>query len=239
MLDIHIIPALSDNYIYVLQCSETGVSAVVDPGEAAPVIAFCEERDIQPDFILNTHHHWDHTNGNAELAERYNAKIIAPADEVRIENVAQAVREGDEIKIGQSIAKIIETPAHTKSHICFYFQNDKALFCGDTLFSIGCGRLFEGTADDMFRAMQKLKKLPDDTRVYCGHEYTLSNIKFAKTTMFSNDDLLAYEQSVQQKRDANLPSIPSLMEIEKKANPFMLAKTAEELADIRTAKDNF
>lgn len=239
MLEIHQIRALSDNYIYIVIDRETNVSAVVDPGEAKPVIKFCDVQNIHPKFILNTHHHWDHTNGNAELVKRYGCRIIAPKNEARIEGVDIAVGEGDLIKIGAAQAKIIETPAHTKSHICFYFQHDAALFCGDTLFSIGCGRLFEGDAQDMFSAMQKLKRLPDDVRVYCGHEYTQSNIAFAQTVLPENQDLHDYSEKVDKLRAEGKPSVPSEMKIEKAANPFMLAETAEQLGEYRTLKDNF
>ncbi len=239
MLDIHLIPVLQDNYVYVLVDQNTGVSAVVDPGEAKPVIDFLEAHNLKPSFILNTHHHWDHTNGNHALVEKYGCQIVAPAGEDRIDGAGQKVAEGYRIEIGDSIATVIETPAHTKTHICFYFEGDKALFCGDTLFSIGCGRLFEGSADDMFQAMQKLKALPDDTRVYCGHEYTEANIQFAKTVLENNDVLKSYEQEVKELRAKSLPSIPSKLEIEKKANPFMVAKTANELGHYRQLKDNF
>lgn len=239
MLNIHQIPVLNDNYVYVLHCQESGAVAVIDPGETDPVIDFLEQHSLKPDYILNTHHHWDHTNGNEALRQKYGSQIIAPKNEARIDNVGQALGQGDHIKIGNAEAEIIATPAHTKTHICFYFQNDKAVFCGDTLFSIGCGRLFEGTAKDMFAAMQKLKNLPDDVRVYCGHEYTQSNIKFAKTVLPNNQALAEYSHKVDDLRSKGQPTVPSLMGVEKKANPFMLAETAEQLGEYRSLKDNF
>lgn len=239
MLDIYQIPILNDNYVYVLNEPEADMTAVVDPGEAQPVIEFLNEHHMKLDFILNTHHHRDHIGGNEVLVDEYGCKIIAPEGEDRIPNTNDRAFEGETVQIGMTSAVVIETPGHTTHHICYWFEQDKALFCGDTLFSIGCGRLFEGTPKQMFESLSKIKALPDDTRVYCAHEYTQSNIEFAKTVLPDNAYLKAYEEEVKGLRAKRKPSVPSLLEIEKKANPFLLAKTVEEFAEYRAAKDKF
>ena len=237
-MNVEIIPAYKDNYIYFLTCSKSGKTAVVDPGEAEPVIDYCRRHDVEIDAILITHHHWDHTNGIEALRDKFASKVYAPANEPRIEHVNVALEEGRSFKIGLMGFQVLETPGHTKSHICLYSESDRALFCGDTLFSIGCGRLFEGTAEQMFQSMQKIKSLPDDTSVYCGHEYTLANIQFAKTLDGSGQALVGYEEKVKAKLHAGQPSIPSMLEIEKQLNPFLTAADATELGRIREMKDN-
>ena len=239
MLDIHLVPVLKDNYVYILVDQATGDAAVLDPGEGTPVIEALEDRGIEPKYILNTHHHWDHTNGNPKLAKRYGAEIVAPKGENRIKGVTHEVWDGDTFTLGGSKAQIISTPGHTTHSICFYFAEDKALFCGDTLFSIGCGRLFEGTAEMMFDSFQKLKALLDEVKVYCGHEYTEANVKWAQNLLNDNEDLEKYAHEVSKQRSYGLPSIPSMMGVEKKANPFMLATSAKEFQKFRDHKDKF
>ena len=239
MLDIHQIPILNDNYVYVLHETDQDVVAIVDAGEADPVIDFLDEKGWRPDYILNTHHHDDHIGGNQALVEKYGCQIIAPKGESRIHHADQRVSEGDKVSIGNSSAEVIETPGHTSHHICFWFEGDKALFCGDTLFSIGCGRVFEGTAEEMFESLSKIKDLPDDTMVYCAHEYTQKNVEFAKTVIPDNQALIAYESEVKALRERGISTIPSKLGGEKKANPFLLADTVQEFAEYRRAKDNF
>ena len=239
MLNVIQIPALNDNYVYVLHDQIEDVVAVVDPSVAEPVIEVLEDRGLKPDFILNTHHHNDHIGGNDALVQKYGCEIIAPKGEVRIPNVDRRVAEGDRVKIGASTAQVFETPGHTTHHIVYYFETDTALFCGDTLFSIGCGRLFEGTPEQMFKSLSKIKALPDDTRVFCAHEYTKANIAFAKTVLKGNEALESYETQVLSLRARGESTIPSILKVEKQANPFLRAETVQEFADYRKAKDAF
>ena len=179
-LDVVQIPALSDNYIYLAHDADTGATAVVDPSEAAPVIAVLEEKGWSLSHILNTHHHMDHIGGNAELKAKYNATLVGPkADSHRISDMDVTLSEGDTYDFAGHVAQVFETPGHTSGHITLWFAEDKALFCGDTLFVLGCGRVFEGTMDQMWESLDKLRALPDDAVVYCAHEYTQANAKFA------------------------------------------------------------
>jgi hydroxyacylglutathione hydrolase len=239
MLSIKQIPILNDNYVYILRDEDSDTVAVVDPGEASPVIAFLEEKGWTPSFILNTHHHADHIGGNQAIKQKYGCKIIAPKGEARISDVDQRVREGDQIKIGSSIAQVIETPGHTTHHIVYWFEAEQALFSGDTLFSIGCGRLFEGTAEQMFNSLSKIKPLPDNTAVYCAHEYTSANIDFAVTVLPDNTALADYKEKVRKMRAAGQPTIPTQLGLEKQANPFLLAETVAEFTAYRLGKDQF
>ena len=177
MIHIEIINALSDNYIYLLRNDKENITAVIDPGEAEPISKFLRDNNLNLNQIINTHHHNDHTGGNKELKKKWGATIIAPSYEKgRIPNVDIYVSEGDSISIAGENAQVIHTPGHTLDHICFYIPDQKYLFSGDTLFYLGCGRVFEGTMEQMWNSLLKLKSLPDDTLVYCGHEYTLSNL---------------------------------------------------------------
>lgn len=239
MLDITQIPILNDNYVYILRDTDRDTVAVVDPGEAAPVIAFLEQKGWQPSIILNTHHHADHIGGNQAIKQKYGCKIIAPKDETRISDADQRVGEGDTVSIGSATARVFETPGHTSHHIVYWFEADRALFPGDTLFSIGCGRLFEGTAAQMFDSLSKIKQLPDDTAVYCAHEYTSANVDFAATVLPDNPVLADYKDKVQKMRAAGQPTIPSKLGLEKQANPFLLAENVTEFAEYRTGKDRF
>ena len=236
-MNIEIIPLLEDNYAYLL-ISDDGEIAVIDPAQAEPIIKRLEEKNLKLDYILNTHHHWDHTGGNIELKEKYNCQIIAPAaEQKRIEQIDIALREGDHFEFGSHSAQIIETPGHTSGHICFYFEQARALFCGDTLFSMGCGRLFEGTADQMWQSLKKIMNYPDDTKIYCGHEYTMGNGMFCLNIEPDNEDLIARMEEVKALREQDLPTIPSTLEIEKKTNAFLRAGSATRFAEIRSLKD--
>ncbi|PCI56380.1 MAG: hydroxyacylglutathione hydrolase [Alphaproteobacteria bacterium] len=238
-MDIQIIPILKDNYTYLLQ-SSCGTVAVLDPGEAGPVIEVLNAQGLNLDFILNTHHHWDHTDGNAALKRKYSAKIVAPEKEgALIKNIDIAVKEGDIFTLGTERAQIIETPGHTRGGICFYFKDSAAIFTGDTLFSLGCGRLFEGTAQDMFNGFQKIMALPDETMIYCGHEYTRGNAGFCLAHDRSNEDLKKRIEQIKALRANNQPTIPTSLAMEKKTNIFIRAKSAEEFAALRLKKDNF
>lgn len=237
------IPALTDNYIYLLRDVATKTTAVVDPTRAAPVISLLQEKGWTLDFILNTHHHWDHTDGNLELKQFSGCEVIGfEGDQHRIPGIDREVKEGDSIQIGEEKARVLEIPGHTLGHIAFYFQNSKSLFCGDTVFSIGCGRLFEGTPDQMFKSLQKISQLPDDTVLYCAHEYTEDNLKFAIQDPSSEavlPELKSYQNKVEQLRSQNQPTVPVRLESERHLNPFLRAQTSEEFARLRRAKDSF
>jgi hydroxyacylglutathione hydrolase len=254
MINIHLVPCLKDNYAYLVHEPATKSVAVVDPSETAPVVAALEQHGLRLTHILNTHHHFDHTGGNLELKEMTGAKIIGPkADADRIPGIDVSVGEGDLVAIGASIARVFDIPAHTKGHIAFWFEADKAVFTGDTLFAMGCGRLFEGTPAQMWSSLSKLARLPADTRVYCGHEYTQSNGRFALTLEPDNADLVARMKEVDDLRQKGLPTIPSTIGSELKTNPFMRATSpslrkslalesadnVEVLAETRRRKDVF
>ncbi|NNG05069.1 MAG: hydroxyacylglutathione hydrolase [Inquilinus sp.] len=253
-LEIDILPALSDNYIYLLRDVENGTAAVVDPSTAEPVIAALEERGLGLGLILNTHHHHDHIGGNAALKARYGATIIGPRSEIsRIPALDRTVGQGDQVSVGGETAAVIETPGHTSGHIAFWFPTSKALFCGDTLFALGCGRLFEGTPAEMWASLLKLRDLPDDTRIYCGHEYTQSNARFALTVEPDNAALAERAERIDATRAQGLPTIPSTIGEEKATNPFLRAdveslkrgigmpgcSTVTAFAELRGRKDRF
>ena len=239
MLTIDLIPCLSDNYAYLLQ-DGGGAVGVVDPSEPAPVEAVLKRLGLQLTHIFNTHHHFDHTGGNLDLKAAYGATVIGPAaDAHRIPGIDIGVGEGDIVPFGRTEAAILDIPAHTSGHIAFHFAADAAVFTGDTLFALGCGRLFEGTPADMFAAMRKLEALPAETRVYCGHEYTESNGRFALTVEPDNAALAARMDEVRRLRAAAWPTIPSTIADERATNPFMRAASAAELGERRAAKDAF
>ncbi len=239
MIDITIIPIIEDNYAYFLQSSD-GTTAILDPGEAAPIISLIEERNLTLDYILLTHHHWDHVNGIPALKQKYNPKVVAPEKQKdRIKGVDQTLSDGDLFQLGNEKARVIETSGHTIGEICYYFADSKALFTGDTLFSMGCGRLFEGSAKDMFHSFQKISTLPDDTLIYCGHEYTRGNAGFCLTQDKGNPHLQKRIEDVKDLRAQNKPTIPVTLELEKKTNVFMKAKSADEFSALRKLKDNF
>ncbi|MEM7443385.1 MAG: hydroxyacylglutathione hydrolase [Pseudomonadota bacterium] len=235
-LDIELIPALSDNYIYLIHDTASGTVAIVDPGEAGPVIERLEREGLALDLILNTHHHADHIGGNKTLKERYGAQIIGPAaDAHRIADLDQMVSEGDTICVGNTAATVFETPGHTSGHIAFWFAEDDALFCGDTLFSMGCGRVFEGTAEQMWTSLAKLRTLPDSVQIYCGHEYTQSNAQFAAAIEPTNDSVAERLREIEKKRAADKPTIPATLGHEKGSNPFLRADDPTLAAAINMA----
>lgn len=230
-LSITAIPAFQDNYIWLLKGTGTAC-AVVDPGDAQPVIEELQRRGLDLRYILLTHHHWDHAGGVPALLEQYDAEVFGP-DDSRIEGSQHLCHEGDKIdlpKINASF-EVLEVPAHTTSHIAFYGEG--MLFSGDTLFSIGCGRLFEGGADDMQRAMDKFAELPADTKVYCGHEYTLSNCQFALQVEPHNEVLKTRHAEVQALRENGEITLPSSIAAELAANPFMRTR---EVTVVETAR---
>jgi hydroxyacylglutathione hydrolase len=254
MLQIELLPILGDNYAYLLLEPETRTSAVVDPGEAAPVLAALRSRGRDLDLILCTHHHGDHVAGNLALKEATGCRIVGPeADRGRIPGLDEGVKEGDEVEVGTVRFRVLETPGHTRGHISYYSPDSKALFCGDTLFALGCGRLLEGDAPTMWASLTKLMGLPDDTRVYCGHEYTQSNARFALSVDPDNERLTARAKEVDRQRAAGAPTVPSTLGAEKATNPFLRAADpylqarlglqgtpeAEVFAELRRRKDGF
>jgi len=227
-LDIEIIACLTDNYAYLLHDVEADICAVVDPSESGPVRAALKNRGWHLTHILNTHHHPDHTGGNVALKREYGAAVVGPGkDRDRIPAMDIGVDEDTPFEFGEHAACVIEIPAHTRSHIAFAFENDHAVFTGDTLFAMGCGRLFEGTPEMMWRSLSKLMRLSDDMRVYCGHEYTLNNGRFALTLEPGNADLQARMREVEELRTTGAPTIPSTIALEKKTNPFLRPGSAE------------
>ena len=221
MLDILQIPVLTDNYIYMLHDSVTLETAVIDPALDQPVLDVLTEKGWQLSFILNTHHHWDHVGANLALKQQTGCKIIAAAsDRDRIPGVDIEVEQGDVISLGEHQAQVLETPGHTSGHVVYYFAGDQALFCGDTLFVMGCGRLFEGTPEQMYASLQTLKALPPLTRVYCTHEYTLANASFALSVEPDNVFLQRKLLAVTQLRAANIATVPSTIAEEIATNPF-------------------
>lgn len=222
MLEIVQIPVLSDNYLYLVHDAASGDTAIVDPGVEEPVVAELEARNWRLTHIINTHHHWDHTDANIALKERYNATIIGPAaDRGRIPGIDIAVGEGDQVHLGEAAADIYFVPGHTRGHIAYHFADANALFSGDTIFSMGCGRLFEGTPEEMWQSLSKLMKLPDSTHIYGAHEYTAANGAFALTLEPQNSILQKRMQEVKALRLENKPTIPTTLGLEKETNPFL------------------
>lgn len=232
-LEIVPIPLLADNYAYLLHDHTAGQTAVLDPSEAAPVLKALQQRGWTLNLILNTHHHFDHVGGNADLKAHTACKIIGSHhDRLTIPDLDQDVREGDEITVGNACAKIIEIPGHTIGHIAYWFYDHKAVFTGDTLFSLGCGKLFEGTPAQMWNSLRRLADLPRDTHVYCGHEYAEANGRFALAIDPHNSALQAYCAHVADLRAEGRPSVPSTIEIEVEANPFLRAPHLIEALDL-------
>lgn len=253
-LTVELIPVLSDNYVYLIHEPKAGVTGVVDPAVAAPVQERLAAKGWSLDWILSTHHHADHTDGNLELKAATGCKIAGPGkDAARIPGIDVKLVEGDRFKLGEAEAEIFETPGHTSGHISFWFAGSKALFCADTLFSLGCGRLFEGTPEDMWTSLSKFSTLPDDAVVYCAHEYTQSNARFALSVDPENDALKARAVEVDRQRAAGAPTVPTKLGQERATNPFIRpddpairrqlgmeqASDVEVFAEIRRRKDNF
>ncbi len=240
MVEIVRIPVLSDNYIWLVHDAASGETMVVDPALADPVLAEAAARGWRITQIWNTHWHPDHTGGNSGIKAATGCSITGPAAEAdRIPTLDRQVRDGDRVSLGALDATVIEVPAHTAGHIAFHLADEAAVFVGDTLFAMGCGRLFEGTAEQMHAALQRLAALPPETRVYCGHEYTLSNARFAVTVEPDNAELLQRLGEVEAARAAGEATIPTSIALERATNPFIRVSSSEELARRRSAKDNF
>ncbi|KTF68863.1 hydroxyacylglutathione hydrolase [Sphingomonas sp. HT-1] len=239
-LQIVRIPALSDNYVWLAHDPVSRETIVVDPAQAEPVQVALAERGWTLTAIWNTHWHPDHTGGNAGLKAATGCTVIAPAAEAaRIPTADRLVGEGDTVAIGAHIAAVLEVPAHTAGHIAYHFADDAVIFVGDTLFAMGCGRLFEGTADQMFANMQRLAALPGETRVYCAHEYTLSNARYALVAEPDNAAIATRMAEVERLRAAGEATVPTTIAAERATNPFLRAPNAAILAERRAAKDSF
>lgn len=237
-LEIVRIPVLSDNYVWLVHEPTSGETMVVDPAVAVPVLAEAELRDWKITQIWNTHWHPDHTGGNAEIKAATGCTITGPAaEESRIPTLDVQVKEGDVVRFGSVEAQVIDVPAHTAGHIAYHFATEQAAFVGDTLFAMGCGRLFEGTAEQMYSNMRKLEALGDDTAIYCAHEYTLSNGRFALTVEPANLPLIERVNEVTAMRERGEATVPTTIALERATNPFMRAASVGELAERRAAKD--
>ena len=227
-LVIEEIPCLSDNYAWLAYDRQDGICFVVDPSEAEPVRARLEARGVRLTHILNTHHHNDHVGGNLALKSLYGATIIGPGkDAARIPGIDHGMVDGETVQLGSHRARALEIPAHTRGHIAFWFESDHAVFTGDTMFAMGCGRLFEGDPPMMWSSLSRLAALPDDTRVFCGHEYTEANGRFALSVEPGNAALQARMDEVRRTRAAGRPTLPSTIALEKQTNPFLRASSAE------------
>ena len=222
--EIRLFPCLSDNFGYLIHDDATKATASIDAPEAGPIVNALEREGWKLTDILITHHHGDHVGGVAELKQKYGCRVVAPHDKsTKIANADLRVGNGDVVKVGNLLARVLETPGHTLDHISYVFDGEKALFAADTLFSIGCGRVFEGTYPMMWDSLLKLRALPDDFKLYCGHEYTASNVKFALSVDSDNAALKARAAEVTRLRGENKPTIPSLLGEEKKINIFLRA----------------
>jgi hydroxyacylglutathione hydrolase len=222
--ETHLFVCLKDNYGVLLHDPSTGATAAIDAPEAAPIEAALAERGWRLTDILVTHHHADHTGGIAALKKKHNCRVVAPRKEAsKIQNIDVTVREGDVVQVGSMVGRILETPGHTAGHISYWFKQDKLAFVGDTLFSVGCGRILEGTPEMMWQSLVKIRNLPADTQLYCGHEYTAANVHFALTVEPKNSALRQRAEEVVRLIEQKRPTIPTTIQQEKSYNPFLRA----------------
>lgn len=254
MLEIHTIPAFSDNYFWLVHAEGARGAWIVDPGDPEPVERALAARGLELAGIVVTHHHSDHTGGVSQLAERHGAEVLGPVSE-RVPQVTRALRDGDAVEIAGARFEVIEVPGHTLDHIAYHSAAEGVLFCGDTLFAGGCGRVFEGTAAQMQNSLARLAALPGDTRIYCAHEYTLANLAFARLVEPDNVSLAEREREAKALRAADTPTVPSTIALERATNPFLrwseesvltaaqtrcggpVSEPAEVFAEIRRWKD--
>jgi len=239
-MQVKIISCLKDNYSYLIIDKAKNIACVVDPSEAEPIIKYLDENKINLKFILNTHHHYDHVGGNTKLKKKYHAKILGFKNEKeRIPNIDILLNDKEIWKYENFETKVIHIPGHTLGHICFYFFKDKMVFTGDTLFSLGCGRIFEGTYLQMYESLNKLKELPLDTKVYCGHEYTLQNSKFCSVHDINNQNLKNKIETIKKNIKNNIPTVPSTIKEELECNIFLRSDSLKTFSKLRDLKDNF
>jgi hydroxyacylglutathione hydrolase len=239
-MKIEIIKCLKDNYSYLIIDETNNYACVIDPSESRPIIKAIEKNKVKLKYILNTHHHYDHVGGNKELKKKYNSKIIGfKNDKDRIPEIDILVENNQIWRKENFEAKIYHIPGHTSGHIAFHFFKEKKIFTGDTLFSLGCGKIFEGTHEQMFDSLNKIKELPKDTEIYCGHEYTLQNGNFCLANDSANLKLKEKITEVKRKLINNLPSIPTILADEIECNIFLKAKDLKSFSKLRDLKDNF
>jgi len=238
-MEIVLVPAFKDNYIFLAHSADTRETMVVDPGEAGPVLAAAAARGWQITHILNTHWHADHTGGNAEVKAATGATLIGPSENGRIPGLDRTVGEGDRVAFGGEEGEVIAIPGHTLGHIAFHFGRPGVAFVGDTLFALGCGRLLEGTPTQMFASLRRLMALPDPTIVYCAHEYTEANLRFAESLGQPSPALAQRAEIIRLARAAGTPTVPTTIALERSTNPFVRADTVARFAELRAAKDVF
>ena len=239
-MKIQIIPCLKDNYSYLIIDEKKNIACVIDPGEADPIIEYLENNNIKLKYILNTHHHYDHVGGNQKLKNKYGANVVGYKDDKdRIPEIDILVHDQETWVYENFEAKILHIPGHTLGHICFYFYKENSVFTGDTLFSLGCGRIFEGTNSQMFNSLKKLKMLPADTKIFCGHEYTSQNSKFCIIHDENNENLKIKIDNIETKLKKGLPTIPSTIKDELECNIFFRSDNLETFSKLRDLKDNF
>ena len=239
-MNVEIIKCLKDNYSYLVIDEKNQSACVIDPSEAKPIINFIEKNKIHLKFILNTHHHYDHVGGNKELKKKYNTKIIGfEEDKDRIPEIDICLKDRDVWKNNNFEFKIFHIPGHTLGHVCFNFFKEKLLFTGDTLFSLGCGRIFEGTYEQMFNSIKLLKSFDLKTKIYCGHEYTLKNSDFCLMHDKKNLKLKEKILLIKEKLNKNLPTVPSTLKEELETNIFLKCDSIETFSKLRNLKDNF
>jgi hydroxyacylglutathione hydrolase len=237
-MEIVAVPAFADNYIWLVHDGASGETAVVDPGDAAPALAEAQRRGWRITQVWNTHHHWDHSGGNVAMKEATGCTVCGPAKE-NIPARDVALSEGSELRIGNHAGRVIEIPGHTLGHIALIFDDPRIAFVGDTLFAMGCGRLFEGTAEQMHHSLQRLASLPEDTALYCGHEYTLANARFAIHAEPGNAAIATRLEEVEALRTAGQITLPTTVAQERETNVFVRATKVQEFAQLRSEKDSF
>jgi len=238
-LKVSAVPVLSDNYVWLITNPDTGETAAVDPSVTEPVLDAVAKEGLRLTQILNTHWHPDHTGGNQGIKAATGAPITAPAEAQKVSSVDRIVSEGDRVNVSGAEAIVWDIPAHTAGHVAYYFEDEGLIFVGDTMFAMGCGRLFEGTAEQMYSNLQRIAALPADVLIYCGHEYTLANARFAAHVEPGNHAIAERLAEAQALRDAGEITLPTTVGKERETNPFVRSASVEELAERRAAKDSF
>ncbi len=238
-LQVSAVPVLNDNYVWLITDPETGETAAVDPSVTEAVLEAVAAKGLNLTQVLNTHWHPDHTGGNQGIKAATGCTITAPDEARKVSAIDRAVSEGDRVMVAGAEAIVWDIPAHTAGHIAYYFEGEGMIFVGDTLFAMGCGRLFEGTAEQMYANMQRIAALPEDVRIYCGHEYTLSNARFAQHAEPGNQNVTDRLDKVAAMRERGEITLPTTVAEERATNPFVRASDAQEFARLRTEKDSF
>ena len=238
-LTVSAVPVLTDNYVWLIHDEKSGETAAVDPSVADPVLDAASASGLKITQVLNTHWHPDHTGGNDGTRDSTGCTITGPAEAERVSRIDRIVAEGDRVRVGGSEAVVWDIPAHTGGHIAYYFEDDGMIFVGDTMFAMGCGRLFEGTAEQMYANMQRIAALPGNVRIYCGHEYTLANARFAAHADPGNTDVLRRLEEAAALREEGKITLPTTVEQERATNPFVRASDVQEFARLRAEKDSF